>query len=305
MSRIGYRLVLFVTLCFALALGIALGAGPLQQRLAAGAESQFGQDPAADTAADTASDSAAEDALEFADGYAGATSRTVVGDALPGRTVLLVALPGSDPRDVRAVGELVTTAGGTEVGTVSLTPTLLDPARRTFVDELARDLLDTPDGAGPAPGAGSYPMLGEAFAGAFLTRSEDPPLQDAQASGAEATLVEAGLVRVEQQSDRLAQLVVLVAGGPVGDDSEAAIGAELAGAFDAGSLGAVVAGTSAGDGAAVAAVRESAVGEAVSTVDGVDLAAARVATVLALGEQSQGGVGHYGLSGSDGAVPQR
>ena len=68
--------------------------------------------------------------------------------------------------------------------------------------------------------------------------------------------------------------------------------------------GVVVAGDedSAEDGE-LAALRESELAGAVSTVDGIDTAIGRVTTILALVNVLTGTGGAYGASGSDGAVP--
>jgi len=297
-----YHLISVASIFFALAVGIALGAGPLQESLADNLVNQASEDPVAGD--ELRAEVAASDALDLADGYASATARTVVGSLLAGRTVMLAPLPGANPDDVRVTGDLVAAAGGTVVSTVTVTAKMLDPADRVLADGLARNILGQDDDSRSGT-AGTYPLLGQAFALALLTRSDNPPLQDSDANGAEATLVEAGFINVEGGTDRLAQLVLLVAGDPPVDavEGQAEVEAELAAAFALGSLGAVVAGTSAVDGSAVAAVRGSAASNTVSSVDIVDLSAGRVAAVLAVAEQARGGVGHYGLTGDDGAVP--
>jgi len=297
-----YHLISVASIFFALAVGIALGAGPLQGSLADNLVNQASEDRVATD--ESRAEVAASDALDLADGYASATARTVVGSVLAGRTVMLAPLPGANPDDVRATGDLVAAAGGTVVSTVTVTAKMLDPADRVLADGLARNILGQDDDNRSGT-AGTYPLLSQAFALAFLTRSDDPPLQDSDANGAEATLVEAGFINVEGGTDRLAQLVLLVAGDPPADavEGQAEVEAELAAGFALGSLGAVVAGASAADGSAVAAVRGSASNNTVSSVDTVDLPAGQVAAVLAVAEQARGGVGNYGLTGDDGAVP--
>lgn len=301
-----YHLVSIVAIFFALAIGIALGAGPLQGRLTEGLVSQATQDRI-DREQLRAEVLAAQDELEFADDYASGTAGAVLAAELAGRTVSLVPLPGSDPGDVRAVGELVASADGTVVSTVSLTAAVLDPANRQLADGLARRVLDGASGTSQPDAAGSYQLLGAAFARAFLTRDADPAPQDNDANSIEAAFVEAGFIGLDGAADRRAQLALVIAGDPVEDaaDGAAEVAAEVAAALDADSLGVVVAGTAASaDGGAVGAVRSSAVSNDVSSVDSVDLPAGRVATVLAVAEQSRGGVGHYGSGDTDdGAVP--
>ena len=299
-----YHLVSLVAVLLALATGIALGAGPLQGPLSERLVDQAERDrlSAAELRAELVG---VQDRIEFADAYAAGTAGAVAGGRLAGRTVSIVSLPGADSGDVRGLRERVVAAGGSVVSTVALSSDLLDPANRLTAESLAEGLtryFTAPDGAG------SYQLLGAAYARAFLTRSGEPVVQDNGAIGIEAALTEAEFVRVDDEVERRAQLALVVAGDPPGDavEGQADVAAELAGALDAGSLGTVVAGPpAAAEAGAVLAVRESAAGDDVSTVDTVDVTAGRVVTILALAEQVAGGAGQYGQhDAADGAVPE-
>ncbi len=299
-----YHLVSIVAIFLALATGVALGAGPLQAPLTEGLVDQAEQDrrDEEELRADVAR---VEDQIAFGDAYAVGTAAAVAGDRLAGRTVCIVTLPGADSADVRAVREQVVAAGATVASTVTMSADLLDPVNRPLAEGLAEQVLDEDD---PAPdGAESYQLLGAAFARAFLTPSRQEPAQDDDANSIESALAEADFVRVDGAVDTRAQLALVVAGDPPTDavEGQAAVTAELVGALDAGSLGAVLAGTPASaEAGAVRAVRESDAGDEVSTVDAVGLPAGRVVTVLALAEQATGGVGQYGQDDAeDGAVP--
>lgn len=302
-----YHLISIVAIFLALAVGIALGAGPLQTPLTEGLVSQASQDRA-DEEQLRAELRRLQDRIAFDDSYAAGTADAVRGNALAGRTVSVVPLPGADSADVRALREQVSAARGIVVSTVPLTSTLLDPAERTLAQGLAQSLLDRVEGYRAPPGAASYELFGAAFARAFLTRGASALAQDDDADTIEAAMVEAELITVDGKVDRRAQLALVVAGDPPEDvvEGQPDVAAEIAAAMDAGSVGAVVAGTpgSAEDGV-VAAVRDSGSGDEVSTVDAVRIPAGRIVTVLAVAEQARGGVGHYGRStAEDGAVPE-
>jgi len=300
-----YHLVSIVAIFLALATGIALGAGPLQDPLSAGLADRAEQDRQ-DVEQLRSELSQTQDRISFGDAYAAETAGVVVGSALAGRTVGIVSLPGSDPGDVRGLRGQVEAGGGEVVSTVRVTDTLLDPANRQLAEGLARQVLDgVKDVTAPA-GATSYELVGAAVARAFLTRDEQQV--DNDAGSIAAALAEADFLTVDGSVDRRAQLALVVSGDPAADApaGQAEVAAEVVSGLDTGSAGAVVAGTAASaSGGIVQAVRESEAGTAVSSVDAVDLAAGRVVTVLAMAEQLSGGVGHYGqVDAEDGAVPE-
>lgn len=301
-----YHLVSVVAIFFALATGVALGAGPLQDPLTEGLADQTQQDRL-DTEQLRADLAAVEDREAFSDAYAAATASDVVAGVLRGRTVAIMTLPGADDSDVRAVRASVLQGGATVAATVHLSPLLLDPAQRQLAEGLATRLLARVGGSTAPQRAGSYELVGATVARAFLTRSADPVVQDNDANSIEAALVGADFVRVDGTVERRAQLALVVAGDPPVDAAEGqpVVAAGIVAALDAGSLGAVVAGRPASAAAgAVLAVLDSDAADRVSTVDVVDLPAGQVVSALALAEQARGGSGHYGAgSAADGAVP--
>ncbi len=303
-----YHVISLVAIFFALAAGVALGAGPLQGTLTEGLADRAEQDRL-DKEQLRAELESSQDRISFADSYAGDTAAAVLGSSLAGRPVSLLTLPGADLGDVRALREAVIAADGTVVSTVSLTQELLDPANRQLAEGLAQQVLDGVDGVSAPDGAVSYELMGAAIARAFLTRNDQPVVQDNDANSIEAALTEAGFIAVDSEVDRRAELAIVVGGDPAADapEGQPEVAAEIAGAMDAGALGTVVAGTAASARAGVVqAVRDGEVGDEVSSVDVVDLTAGRVVTVLALSEQGRAGVGHYGQTDAeDGAVPDR
>lgn len=305
-----YHLVTLVAIFFALAAGIALGAGPLQMQLSQSLTDQALSDRVGEEGARTDLD-AAQARLVFADDFARRTSPAVVGSALDGRTVSIVMLPGADRSAVRAVRAEIAAAEGAVVSALAFTPDLLDPANRQLAEGLSERVLRS--GGSKAAGSsngrttGSYQLVGTAVARAFLTQSDRRAERDDTAAGIEAAFTEAGLITTSRSPARRAELALLVTGEPTDDDPEGydAVAAEIAAALDESAVGVVVAGPStAVKEGVVRTVRESAADDSVSSVNALDLPAGRVVTVLALAEQARGSSGQYGVGGAaDSAAP--
>ena len=123
-----YHLVSLAAIFLALAGGIALGAGPLQDPVG-------GQLAAASP--DNGSDQELEEELrsarefsDFSSAYSAGTAGLVIGDRLDGTSVSLLLLPGADPAVADDLGEDLGKAGARITSTARLTNELLDPAQR-------------------------------------------------------------------------------------------------------------------------------------------------------------------------------
>jgi hypothetical protein len=299
-----YHVVSLVAVFFALALGIALGAGPLQESVTSSVAdtSETSDSSDAEQAEELAS---AADRIAYDDAFVAAAAPQLLDSRLDA-TVSIVSLPGADPTDVRQLQEHVSDAGGSVVSSLAVTTTMLDPAKRGLAQSLAETTLRNAESTAP-DGATSYELLGAAFARAFLTGDAAGSEQDAQAAAIEAALLESDFVTIDGQVDERADVALVVEGEPVPDAvaGSADVAAELVAAFDRGARGVVLAGPdTAAPGGALAEVRDSTAADSVSTVDVVDAAAGRVAAVLALAEQVSGEAGHYGSDDApDGPLP--
>jgi hypothetical protein len=301
-----YHLVSIIAIFFALAAGIALGAGPLKDQadqLIADQVRELSQSNS-DLRQQVGQ---LEGALTFADDYAAATAPALLAGRLQGQRVAIVRLPGASEDLAAALGDSVTQAGGTLTGTLAIQQAWTDAPSAATLDSLAATLVTQgttlPEGDGYTRGA---VVLASAVA------APQPTEGDAAAAAASdavlAAFTEAGMVSGEL--DGQADLVLSVAGDPfTGDEAERRSAAVLAlvQALDAAGRGEVVSGPqrSAAEGGAVASVRaDDRASQDVSTVDVADTASGQAATALALQEQQQGGAGQYGVVGStDGAVP--
>ncbi|HSK26601.1 MAG TPA: copper transporter [Jiangellales bacterium] len=326
-----YHLVSIIAIFFALAAGIALGAGPLKegvdqtltdQTSVLREENQQLRDQVATL----------EGAADYRDAWVSAVAPQLIDGRLSGRRVVLVALPGADTDQVAAVGETLGQSGATVGATVTIDESWTDAGSAAVLDTLASELVSSgttlPEGDGYDRGAAVLAgALLEPAAGSVAADSAEAPVEEptgepgtepppSDSGGDAATAVlaaftEAELISVEGEAAPEADLAVLVAGPPFEDDDE--LGRRngamvtLTTGFDAAGSGAVAAGppSAAGETGVLAAIRgDGDAAELVSTVDTASLPSGRIAVVYALEEQAQGGSGHYGAIGTtDGPLP--
>jgi hypothetical protein len=303
-----YHVASLVAVLLALAVGIVLGNGPLEDPSTTPALTAEQADDA-----DTARQQAArlEAALSFDDEFAAAAAPSAVAGALRGHAVTLVTLPGAPTDDVESLGRLVVKAGGSVASVVKVRAGLLDAANRQLVDELGTQLAAAAPRA-EATSEDAYARIAALLGYAVGSHGAGGSAVPRQAGGILAGLTTADLLAAPDQVTRRGDLVLLVAGGPDGDDEArrgaGAVAAALSTGLDRHTRGVVVAGpaAAASDRGVVAEVRADERAQDVSTVDSVDRAAGRAAAVLALAEQAGGRAGSYGAVGdTDGAIPPK
>jgi hypothetical protein len=303
-----YHVASLVAVLLALAVGIVLGNGPLEDTGAATTLTSRQADDQVESARQEVA--RLEAALVFGEEFAAAAAPAVVAGTLPGHAVTLLRLPGASPEDVEALTTLVDTAGGSVASVVQVRAGLLDPTNRQLVDELGTQLAGSAPGANASSVDDAYTRIAALLGYAVGSRDEGGSGAPRQAGGVLAGLTTADLVAVPDRVSRRGDLALVVAGAPDGDEDSrrgaGAVVAAVAAGLDQRTRGVVVVGpTAAGsDHGVVAEVRADGAAGEVSTVDSGDRAAGRVAAVLALAEQARGGAGAYGAAGdTDGAVP--
>lgn len=292
-----YHLVSLAAVLTALAAGVVLGAGPLSERVDA-ALSPSPSAPADTTVAEL------EARVAFDDAYGTATEPALLEDRLTDRRVVLVVLPGTPADVVAATTTALTTAASEVSGQVRLTDAWADPGQASVLSGIAGRLAP-PDAATPA-GASPYEVAAGALAAALVTTQPGQVGVPSDPATALLTgLAEGGFLTTTGEPENRAGLALVLSPAQPADGSLPAY-LPVAPALDAAG-GAVLAGPagSADDGGLVAAVRaDEALSATASTVDVVDLAAGRVAAVLALAERADGGRGAYGMGpGADAPVP--
>lgn len=305
-----YHIVSIVAVFLALAVGVALGGGPLQGKADTTLVDQVATDRQTRTELH-ARISALRSANSFTDAFASAEAPRLVDGTLRGHVVSLVVLPGAAQSQVKGVRSLVQTAGGTLGSTVQVDDRLLDPSGKQLVDELGTQLEDRASGVSIPDDASPYERLGGLLARAVGTDKSGGAPVDSTATSILAGLDTAKLLSATGEATRRGDLVLLVAGDGTGQSADEAKGASaivatMAEAIDQGTSGVVLAGplASASSGGLVAGLRaEAATAKDVSTVDTLERTAGQVVAVLALADQAAGRTGHYGADAADGAAP--
>ena len=292
-----YHLVSLVAVFMALAVGIALGAGPLKDPVDAALGNQT-EELRKEKEELRVQVRELESRLAFDEELTAISAPSVVTGSLAGRSVLLVSLPGADEEEVgllRAAAEL---AGATVSGTVAVQDSYLEPDQAGVLGDLVARL----GGAGGGEGS-PYEKAAAALAAALVVDQEEAAGQATPSAQALlAALVEIGFLKVDGAPEQRATLVLTVA-GPTPDSADAAEAQSaallpLVAALDDAGSGEVLGGPvgSAGEGSLIAGVRDTPdLRAAVSTDDVADTASGRTVAVLALVDQSRDVTGHFGI----------
>lgn len=306
-----YHLVSIVSIFLALAVGIVLGAGPLEGDIGTRLTEQMTALRADKAQLRTELDAARKGAAAR-DTFSAAVAPAVMKGRLTGKTVALVVAPGADADLVKNTTASLVSAGARVGSTVTLTDSWADPSKTTLRTNVA-----TPFSAlGRAPAGASNPdqLAGRVLARAILADVDRPTERLTGSAITALTGLKAGdLINVAPEEVLPASSVIFL-GGPVKGsdqlDSDARLSAyvQLAQLFEAeGSAVVVAAKTDTADLAKsadlVAAVRqESDAAKVISTVDDADLPMGLGTLVLALEQQYAGDSGQYGLAGDAKAI---
>jgi hypothetical protein len=305
MINFRYHLVSLVGVLFALSIGLVLGSGLLSSGTGTAAAVQV-VDLQAETALLRERVAANEATVSFADSFGAATQQSQVEGTLTDRPVVVVAVPGADDQVLAGTREALSAAGASVVGTIAVDASWSDAASEPLLDSLAAQLVTS---GAALPDTDGYERGAVVLAASVLAPAAGDESSELETTP--AAFAEAGLISLSEPLSGPAELAVLVTGGPVDDDGEAGrrLGAlaSLAGAFDSEGAGAVLAGPpdSAANLGLVDAVRSDVdLAAQLSTVDMAQVSSGRTSTALALAEQAEGGVGHYGAVGQvDGPLP--
>ena len=297
-------LFLFLAVCTALAVGIAVGGGPLQGRLTAddhttGWTTELGQTV-----------SSLQRAQLFDDAVSQATAPQVVRNRLVNRGVAVLVLPGVPDATVLALVDAIEQAGGTVPVTARLSSDLVNPAKKTYVDSVAESSLRGLDDVAKAAGAETYERIGTLVARAYVGHGDVTDF-DEEAADIDAELQGARLVSTQVQPTARGALVVLLAPrasppNPLTTAANVIVG-QLVTAVAAGSDGVLVAGppSSSSSGGLLKALGHvsSPPDASVSTLNVIGSAAGQIAAVYALESTAQRRPGDYGVVAGDVRLP--
>jgi hypothetical protein len=303
-----YHLVSLIAVFLAVALGIVIGTTALNQPILADIKSQV-------TALEQDKRSledrtqALQTQLDTSDAFEDAVAPALVDGALAGSSVLLVVTNEDVAQEtVDDVTAMITAAGGTVSGTLTLHPEYSDPSSSTALQNYVT-------GSGRPAGV-QLPEVDDAgqLVGSLLAQVLMIPPDGVAPSAANVSSVIAGLGSLDvlnAEGDSIAPadyVVVLTAGAFSASDAAErnTTVAELVAALDAAGSGAVVAGdfASTAENGLVGAVRgDPTLSAAISTVDNVTSPAGQISAVLALGRESEGTSGKYGTGEDTQPVP--
>ncbi|GAA4725298.1 Copper transport outer membrane protein, MctB [Promicromonospora umidemergens] len=307
-----YHLVSLISVFLALAVGIILGAGPLQGAIGETLTEQVDALRAERTDLRTELD-ATQTALDGDERFIEAAGTQLVTGSLEGTRVAVVQL-GEVSQDVHdGVLNQIDTAGATVVSKSVLTEAWTDAAEESSRETLAQGLRANLGEAAPEQEDPSA-VLGAALA-LSLTGSDGGTDRSSQATDLELQLERFGLVEPGDEQSQAAEAVVLLV-GPAGQPQETADGAteeaepgaedvwlSVVQAVQQVSGAAVLAGPTTERGDVVQAVRDDEeIAPEVSTVSGIDRLVGRINVPLAVAARLGGVVGQYGLEDDATAV---
>ncbi|AOS64405.1 copper transporter [Actinoalloteichus hymeniacidonis] len=306
MITLRYHIVAFAAMFLALAVGVVLGSTAISDRLLAsmgtGSSAEL-PDRIAELEAEQAELTAR---AGQADTFAAEVAAGAVAGRLTGLSVTMVSTSAAESEDRDATRDLIVEAGGTVAGELALTDGFTDPARADQLRDLVRGVL--PAGVQLPTAADPGTMAGGLLGALLLIDEETGQPQASPEEGAAALggLIDGGFVQAGADASP-AELVVVLDGGADDVGDRASVVARFAAQLDRAGAGAVLTGhrDAAARTGSIGHVRgDASAASILSTVDSLDRAEARIAVVLALGEQHAGGAGHYGFAdGAAGLLP--
>jgi hypothetical protein len=306
-----YHIVSLVSVFLALAIGIALGGGPLK----GGVDNSLVQDLAARKKLEHNQRLQIKElraSTSFADSYAQSTAPKLLAGTLKGVTVAVVALPDARRSMVTSLAGLVRTSGGTVVGDYRVGTKLGENANKGLVDQLGTQMqADAPDVALPSD-VSTYQRFGYLLARAIGSKSDAGEAYDATSTNLVSGFSTAGLFSAVGTPKRRADVVLVVTGPGATTHAQAAtneIHSEVAGALATNVRTVLLAGPADGAraGGLIRKVRDdSALAGKLSTVDSAATGPGGVVTMLAIAQDLTEGTGQYGaVDAADGPVPGR
>ena len=291
-------LLVVLAMVFAVAAGIALGAGPLSTARSPEVASSGVEEPAPRPVE-------ADPRAAYADALAATVyPRLYDGDELAGRSVALVRMPGVPDLEVSELAGQIALTGATVVSQYSLTDELLDPTRKSLVDTLGSQLAEQLSETTVPADATAYDRVGALLGGLVATGERKGAEPAADAATIEQSLGSAGLLEVVQGASLRAPIVLVYLGEDAGESADPAVRGLVAGLVGtARSVVVVGPAAAAAGGGQLARFRADDQAPAVTTVDGVDGAAGQVTAALATARSFTEVGGDFGAAGADGPVP--
>lgn len=310
-----YHIVSLISVFLALAVGIALGAGPLKEAIG---DTLTGQVEAlrSDRDALRADLTGAEAAQADQRTYLEAAAPQLLSGALQDRRVAFVTLGPADADAVTAIEAQLVAAGATVTGQVAVTENWTDPSLRSFRQALAGNLVPYFTST-PADDAGTEVELAEALAQGLTGGDPAAPDRLAESAGLILELLanaDSELITVKDPITVPADEIVIVT-APAGNDGAATPAAAedvlaaqtaIATAAQARAEAAVVATAAVGSDDLVATILSTDdLSSSLTTVTGIDEVTGQLSVPLALNARIGGTVGHFGFGDNQTPFPER
>jgi hypothetical protein len=280
------NVVAIVSVCAALAVGVALGGGPLS-------DIGHADDPAVPT---THADRALAASAALGQKWTAQAAPLLYGGRLAGHQVAIVAMPGASHQLVQQLADGVAVAKGTVVTTLTVQPMTLDATQRTMIDTLGAKFAKQSKGT-VDPNGSTYSRIGQIMG---LSVAGAPDESAAGIGETSQETLEAGKLATVQGGKSRADDVLVV----LGSHADPTALHDLVSGLGSRTHGVVVAGdTASGAKGDLKALREAGHSDNVVTVDGDDTAYGRASVILGLVRQISPSGGDFGASGIDGLVP--
>ena len=309
-----YHIVSLISVFLALAVGIALGAGPLKETIGDSLTGQVQQLRQDRDALRTDLD-AAQQTQDDRRAYLEAAAPRLLSGALTGRRVAIITIGPVDGDATAAVATQLDAAGATVSANVAVMKSWSDPSLRSFRQALAGNLVTYLEPA-PVESAGPEVELAEALVQGLT--GADPVSPDELSESASLILEllandESKLITVADPVTAPADAVVVLtssdpeqtATAPASEDVIAAQVA-IASAAQSSSEGAVVATVLSAEGDLVSTIMaDGDLAQKLSIVTGVDELTGQISIPLALNARIGQVVGHYGFGDGETVIPER
>lgn len=299
-----YHVVTIVAVFLALAVGVALGGGPL---------SELGR--SSDQANDRVSSRSdkldanleqAEQVLAFQDAFVNTAVPGNLSAILEDRPVAIVTMPGASAAMIKGLTEQVNRAEGSVSGTYAVQPALIAADNKSLADTLGSQLLETVSDSGVADGASTYVRLGGLISRAISAKEAKGGEVDETAQSILSSLAGADMLTVNSGGETRASLILVVLGSePSTEDGSDKLLASLFAGMQNSTASVVVAGsTETSDSGILQILRDNReFTDAVSSVDSAQTRTGQIATVFALARMGEK-TGQFGANGTDGPYPR-
>ena len=306
-----YHIVSIVAVFLALALGLFLGSTTLQGSVFDILKSNTNRVAHENTSLNSRLDQA-NSQLHNAQAFDSALEPYAVSGRLSGQLVVVVSAPGVNDSVRKPLLKALDEAGATLTADIRLQSQLVDPKQDAFLSALT-DRISIPGHTTPV-GTGVERAAAQ-LADVLGVRPQAKPVGTSTTDTVLSAYNTGGLLTVQGTDARPGTLAVVITGqapSPKTDpqlvSTQQTLLLDLALDLDNTAVGAVLAGPTPSPGSATSVVaaagKDARLQQAVSTVDGIEAATGRIATIFALAAQVDGKAGNYGADQSP-PIPAR